>query len=415
MQIKLTEPQEEFVFSKAQFPAMIAGLGAGKSHAAIVRAVIKCLSDPGISVGYYLPTYDLIKLRVMPGIEELLAKLGVAYKTNRSEYTISFGDSSIIMRSYDRPERIIAYEVAHSIADELDTLKIDKAAYVWRKISERNRQRCKGKNTIGCVTTPDQGLSGFVYKTWGKNDDENFHLIQASTYSNVTLDESYIEQIRRNYDPVMAELYLNGEFVSLNANKVYHQFDRQKHHVDRVIKQGERLHIGLDFNVGGTCAVAFAIENNKPIAVDEFVSHDTQDFINKLARYSGHNLTVYPDASGDNAHTNASLSDVALIRQAGYSVDAPKSNPAVRDRVNAINALLGHERMFVNTDKCPEFTNALEAQGYSQKGADKGSPEKFDKHPAIDDWNDAAGYFINRKFPIRKPIAFTGIGTMAQR
>lgn len=409
MQIKLTEPQEEFVFSPAPYPAMIAGLGAGKTYAATIRAILKCLSDPGISVGYYLPTYDLIKLRAMPGIEETLSNLGIQYKTNRSEYTVSFMGGGIILRSYDRPERIIAYEVAHSIADEIDTLSAEKAAYVWRKISERNRQKCKTRNSIGCVTTPDQGLAGFVYRTWGKTTNPDYHLIQASTYSNVTLPESYIEQIRQNYDPILAELYLNGEFVSLNQNKVYHQFDRKKHHTDRVIKPGERLHIGLDFNIGGTCAVVCVIENNKPVAVDEFVSHDTQDFINRLARFDGHNLTVYPDATGDASRTNASLSDIALIRQAGYSVDAPKMNPAVRDRVNAVNGLFGHDRMMVNTDKCPELTNALETQGYV-----KGEPEKFEVHPAIDDWNDAMGYFINRKFPIRKPVLITGIGSARQ-
>lgn len=412
MQIALTEPQEQFVFSDAAFPAMCAGLGAGKSEAAITRLLLLMLQEKGINTGYYMPTYDLIRLRAMPGAEDILARIGVPFKTNRSEFTINIaGYGNIIFRSYDRPERIVSYEVAHSIADELDTLTKEKAAYVWRKISERNRQNCKGKNTIGNVTTPDQGYSGFTYAKWVKEPFNDSELIKAATASNPFLPKGYIEQIRSSYDPLLADMYLEGEFVSLSRNKVYHMFDRNKHHTDRVIKQGERLHIGLDFNVGGTCAVVFAIDSNRPIAVDEFVSHDTQDFINKLVRYKGHNLTVYPDASGKAASTNASMSDIAMIRQAGYSVDAPNANPAVRDRVNAVNALLGHDRMLVNTDKCPEFTNALEVQGYNTKG----EPEKFDEHPAIDDFADCGGYFLHRKFPIRKPVIYTGISTMPQR
>ena len=76
-------------------------------------------------------------------------------------------------------------------------------------------------------------------------------------------------------------------------------------------------------------------------------------------------------------------------------------NPFVRDRINSMNALFAHDRIAVNTDKCPELTPALETQGYT----DKGEPEKFNDHPAIDDWVDSAGYFINRRFPIRKPSA----------
>jgi hypothetical protein len=313
----------------------------------------------------------------------------------------------MIFRSYDRPERIIAYEVAHSIADELDTLPKDKAAFVWRKISERNRQTCRGINTIGNVTTPDQGYSGFTYARWGKSPSSDHHLIKAATASNPFLPDGYIEQIRANYDPVLADMYLNGEFVSLHQNKVYHFFDRNRHHTDRTIQKGERLHIGLDFNIGGCCAVAFAIDGKNPIAVDEFVSHDTRDFVNNLTRYKGHSLTVYPDASGKAGRTNASLSDIGIIEQAGIQVDAPRSNPGVRDRVNAVNALLAHERLMINTNKCPNLTDALEMQGYDKKG----EPEKYDEHPAIDDWVDGFGYFLHRRYQINKPVVYTGIGS----
>lgn len=407
MQLALTEPQEQFVFCPDPHPAMVAGLGAGKSQAGIVRLLLKMLPEPGINTAYYMPTYDLLRLRAMPGAEELLAQLGIPFTTNRAEYTIRIhGYGDIIFRSYDRPERIVAYEVAHSIVDELDTLPKEKAAYVWRKVSERNRQTCSGPNTIGNVTTPDQGYSGFTYAKWEKQRQPGYTLIKAATASNPFLPDGYIEQIRANYDPILADMYLNGEFVSLSQNKVYHQFDRNRHHTDRTIKPGERLHIGLDFNIGGCCAVTFAIEANQPVAVDEFVSHDTQDFIIRLARYKGHKLTIYPDASGKAARTNASLSDIALIRQAGYAVDAPNANPAVRDRVNAVNALLAHDKLTVNTDKCPEFTEALETQGYNSKG----EPEKFDDHPAVDDWADSAGYMLNRKWPINKPVLVTNIG-----
>ena len=401
--IAMTLPQRQFVFSTATRPAIVGGLGSGKSQAGTFRLIMLMLDDPGANCAYYLPTYDLINLRAMPGVMKDLDSLGIRYTTNKSNYSIEIsGYGSIIFRSYDRPERIIAYEVAHSIADELDVLPKDKASLVWRKISERNRQNRNKQNTIGLVTTPDQGINGFVYEKWVKKQQPGYVLYKASTYSNPFLPADYADQIKANYDSVLSDLYLNGDFVSLTQNKVYHFFDRHKHHVGRVITEKDTvLHIGLDFNIGGCCAVAFVIEDNKPIAVDEFTSHDTQDFCHNLTRYKGKNVIIYPDASGKASRTNSSQSDIAIIKQAGYQVNHNSQNPAVRDRINAYNALLSHDNFGINTNTCPNLTNALETQGYDVKG----EPEKWNDHPAIDDWNDSSGYFIAYKFPIVKRTA----------
>lgn len=401
--IPLSKPQAEFVFCDAAHPAMVAGLGAGKTYAATIRFLLIMLQEPGINTLLAMPTYDLLKMRAIPGFEEVLTQIGLPFKTNKSEYKIEIiGYGLIYFRSYDRPERLVAFEVAHSICDELDTLPKDKAELVWRKISERTRQKCKGKNTIGAVTTPDQGIHGFIYQNWVKKKGEGYQLVKASTLSNPYLPDSYVEQIRANYDPILAELYINGEFVSLSQSKVYHFFDRQKHHTDREIQERERLYVGVDFNVGGCCAVVFVIDGKNPVAVDEFVSHDTRDFCNNLwHRYPEHSITVYPDASGGANRTNASATDIEIIENEGFAVDAPEKNPFVRDRINAMNGLLAHDRLMVNCNKCPEFTYALESQGYD----DKGDPEKFKEHPAIDDWVDCSGYFIHQRYPIREFVA----------
>lgn len=393
----LTEPQEDFVFTEQQFPALIGGLGSGKTQAGVSRLIIRMLSHRGLNMAYYMPTYDLLKLRAIPEFESSFAKLGIKTKLNKTEYSIAVkGYGSIIFRSYDNPDRIVAYEVADSIVDELDTLKLKDAEKVWRKITERNRQKSPLGNTIGCVTTPDAGIHGFVYSKWVKKKGAGYELIKAPTYSNPYLPDGYVEQIRANYDPLLADMYIEGEFVSLNDKKVYHFFNRQRHHTSRTIRPDDHLHISIDFNIGGCCATVWVIENNKPKAVDEFVSHDTADFINNLSKYAGYRIIVYPDASGASGSTNASQSDIQMIESAGFMVDAPAANPAIRDRINAYNALLAHDRIEINTDKCPNLTNALEVQGYT----DKSEPEKFKEHPSIDDWNDSSGYFIHRRYPI---------------
>jgi len=411
--VPLTEPQRDFVLSAKPHPAIVAGLGAGKSRAATMRLLLLMLGNPGINTLYTMPTYDLLKLRAIPGFVDDLNMLGLPHSLNKSDYSITIaGLGTVYFRSYDNPNRLIAFEVAHSVADELDVLSKEQAAVVWRKISERTRQPSKVPNSIAAVTTPDQGFSGFVYDRWVVRADESTELIKASTLSNPYLPEGYVDQIRANYDPALAEMYINGEFVSLTANKVYHYFDRARHASSRNPQPGDRLHIGVDFNVGGCCAVAFVIDNGNPIAVDEFVSHDTRDIINNLqSRYSGMDVTLYPDASGKSERTNASASDIDILQNAGYRVDAPPSNPFIRDRINAVNSLLAHGRIGVNIDRCKNFVQAMETQGYN----DRGDPEKFNAHPAIDDWVDGAGYCLSFLFPVVKPVAQIQVSMWGRR
>lgn len=390
---------------------MFGGFGSGKSEGLIIRLVTLMEQDPGISVGHYFPSYKLAKRRGLSGVQTYLKRLGYAYILNKSDLTITIPalDHGVYyLDTYHDPDAIVSYEIAHGGVDELDTLKKEQAEHVWRKISERIRENTTHVcgNTLAVASTTDQGVNGFCFEKWGsgENIEQGYHYIKAGTDSNKFLPDGYVEQIKKNYDPIMADAFIYGGWVSFTKNKVYHFFNRDKHHTNRVITEQDKfLHIGLDFNIGGTCATVWVIDDNKPIAVDEFSSHDTYDFINNLTRYKEKKIIVFPDASGRSGSTNATLSDIGLIEQAGYEVDAPEANPAVRDRVNAVNALLSHDRMEINTDKCPNLTHALETQGYILSGAGKGTPEKSDKHPAIDDWVDASGYFLNRKWPVRKP------------
>jgi hypothetical protein len=410
VRIELTAPQLAFVNSTAKFPAILGGLGSGKTRAGTMRAVKLLVENVGANIGIFLPTYDLLKLRAMPGVEEDLIMLGLKYTINKAEYKISVkGFGFIIFRSYDNPTRIVSFEIAHSIIDELDTLKIKDATYAWRKISERTRQKIKGvPNTIGLVTIPDQGYSGFAYSKWGeKSIIENYELIEAPTYSNPFLPDGYIEQIKENYDPLMAEMYISGKFISLSKDKVYHYYDRKKHDSNRILADSDVIVcISIDFNIGGCCAIVFIIDNHNPIAVDEFVSHDTRDFIQKIDTIyhkDGRKITIYPDSTGGHNSTNASSSDLDIIETAGYLVDCEKRNPFIRDRINCVNNLISKNRLLINTEKCQRLAEALESQGYDKKG----DPEKLNIHPSNDDWNDSLGYFCNQRFPLSSSVKFS--------
>lgn len=408
LEIELSWPQYHFVTSPHKFPAMVAGYGAGKTEAAVMRALKLKMDYPDLNVGYYLPTYDLIKQIVFPRMEQLLAAHGLAYLLNETDKTlVIYGMAGkIIFRTMDSPERIIGYEHADAICDELDTLKTDKAAEVWRKVVARNRQKKPdGKiNTVGVATTPE-GFK-FVYQKWRQKPLIGSQVIKASTMSNEkNLPEGYIETLRDNYPAQMLEAYLNGEFVNLTQGAVYPEFDRtlNKSPLGVGIMPGETLHIGVDFNVGHMAAAVHILRDGVPHAVAEHVDLlDTPTLIATLKRVyqSGEQkcrIICYPDASGKSRKSvNAAVSDIALLKQAGFLVLAKSTNPFVKDRVAAMNKQIHNQnkRMYkVNVDACPYLTEGLEKQAYDKHG-------EPDKTSGIDHIIDAAGYFIAYRFPI---------------
>lgn len=404
----LSWPQYQFVVSKAKFPAMVAGYGAGKTEAGVIRALRLKFEYPDQNVGYYLPTYDLIKQIVFPRIEELLVEYGYAYFLNTSdkELTIYGMKGKMIFRTMDKPERIIGYEHAHAIVDELDTLKTDKAAEVWRKIVARNRQKTPdgSRNTIAVATTPE-GFK-FVYDRWKRKPMKGSQIIKASTVSNAAnLPEDYIDTLRDTYTDAMLEAYIEGEFVNLTQGSVYPEFDRKLNACRSVVKSGETLHIGIDFNVGHMAAVVHVLRDGQPRAVDEFVDLlDTPALIAAIqAKYQHegitqkHRVIAYPDATGKSRKScNASQSDIALLKQARFMVLAKSTNPFVKDRVAAFNKLIhkGGKRLYkVNIDACPHLVEGLEKQAYNKNG-------EPDKTSGIDHVIDAPGYFVAYRFPI---------------
>lgn len=402
--IDLTIPQDDFVYAQEPFPALVAGYGTGKSHAAICRLIRLKLAYPRQNVAYYLPTYDLVSKMAMPRFAEMLANMHIPYRLNKNEALIEVErKGQIIMRTMDTPERIVAYEVADSIADEIDTLSTEKAQTVWRKILGRNRQKKPdgSRNTVGVVTTPE-GFK-FVYEKWKKNPKPGYRLIQAATYSNrANLPVGYIEGLEADYPTNIAQAYLRGEFVNLTAGSVYPEFDRElnKGPLGDGIRTSEPLHIGMDFNVGKMSAVVFVLRDGDPYAVDELTGVlDTPAMIAMIkSRYEGHAIFVYPDASGNSRKSNnASESDISLLRMARFTVMVVPSNPAVKDRVLSMNQMIhsaGVRRLKVNVDNCPSLVEGLEKQAYDKNG-------EPDKTGGLDHVNDACGYFIYYRYPVK--------------
>ena len=410
-EIKPTLPQYQYMTTKAPYPAFVAGYGSGKTEASVLRAITGLIANPGVHRGYYEPTWDLVRTIAVPRFEEVLSSLNIPYKLLKQPYNLINvqGYGTIFFRSMERPERIVGYQHGDADVDELDTLKRDDAFYAWRQIIARNRQKKPNDqpNTIGVTTTPE-GFR-FVYEKWKKEPPPGYEIIKASTYSNPHLPDGYIQSIKDIYPEHLLAAYLNGDFVNLQSGTVYASYDRDRCDSKETLMDGEPLFIGCDFNVTQQAATVYVKrqdEDKRTIwhAVDELTKmYDTPEMVRIIqSKYPTSRIHIYPDASGKARKTvNASLSDIALLEQAGFHVRAKSKNPAIKDRVLAMNGALDHGMIKINADRCPNVAECLEQQVYKN-----GEP---DKTSGKDHQNDATTYPVVYEMPIVKPVSNVNI------
>jgi hypothetical protein len=384
-----------------QIIGISAGYGAGKTRALCAKAVMLAAANQGFIGAVMEPTGPLIRDIWQTDFDDFLDAYGIPYTFRASplpEYMLHLpgGDTKILCRSFENWSRIIGLNLAWVLADEIDTVTPTIANKAFPKIL--GRLRSGNVRQFGAASTPE----GFrwMWNTFGSDEAKqrvDRKLIKMRTADNPHLPPDFIERLEANYDPSLLRAYLDGEFVNLTTGQVYDRFDRAKHVTTAVLDiSREPLRIGVDFNVGNMSAVIAVRLGSGLLVIDEIAgAHDTDALAQEIRRrHPQQQIYVYPDASGGSRSTNASQTDIQILESYGMSNQSPRSNPPVRDRVAAVQALLengkGQVRLQV-AEHCKRVIECLELQCYS----DKGEP---DKDAGFDHMNDALGYLVWREF-----------------
>jgi len=391
--IDLSNPQGIFLDQlDTKFRAYVGGFGSGKTFVGCLDILIFMTANPRTTQGYFAPTFPQIRDIFYPTFEEAASLMGFRCVINfgNKEVHVYKGQlyyGTIICRSMEKPASIVGFKIARALVDEIDTLPKDKANQAWIKIIARMRLVVKGElNSIGVTTTPE-GFR-FVYEKFKKDPSESYSMVQASSYENAAyLPDDYISSMLETYDESLALAYIKGQFVNLTSGNVYPYFDREKVHIDATYKDGEPLHIGMDFNVNNMAACVF---NDKSQGIGELMKYaDTPSIIVAIKdRWPNSAIHVYPDASGHSGSSkSASETDHKLLQAAGFGVYVNGDNPRVRDRVVTVNKRFEDGTIKLNTKAMPVTTEAFEQQAFDSNG----EPDKKSGH---DHPVDAAGYFI---------------------
>ena len=426
--ISLTASQAKFLQQKEAYTLFCAGYGSGKSYLMGLMVVLDAMHSKSADIGVYEPEKKHIRTVAIPAVQHWLDHFNIQYSLNKNESTIYVttpGIGNIMFFPMDNPATLVGYQTYSSHIDELDTLDEDKAQEMWSKILGRNRlnpqdiaaehkvwseaKQCyEAQNKIRAYSTPE-GFK-FCYKKFKAQKLPNHSIVHGSSLENPALPSSFIDELKNQYTEQQLAAYLNGKFVNLTAGTVYYAYDRENHRSFETVQPNETLYIGCDFNVNNMSATIYVKRKGglEWHAVDEMHGlRDTPDMVAVIQdRYQlqGHRIIMYPDSSGNQrSTTNASTSDIALLRQAGFMVRAKASNPRVKDRILATNKAFEERRILVNYDICPQVASCFEQQAYNKSG-------EPDKSGGMDHQNDASTYPIAYELPVKKRAFSLDIG-----
>ena len=374
-----------------------AGRRSGKTELAKRKLVLsltkkKAWSDPRYFAA--APTRDQAKRIFWQDLLRLIPKSWIK-GVSKSDLCIrtKFG-SELWVVGLDKPQRIEGTPWDGGVLDEFGNMHSDSwGQHIRPALSDR-------KGWCWIIGVPE-GLNHYKelvdYASSGKDQEWGYYTWPSSE----VLSAEELDSARRLLDPRTFRQEYEASFEGA-AGRVYYAYD-QKIHEDRNIslKEGLPVFLCCDFNVELCVWVVVQFDGEKVFAIDEIAKTDTNTF--EMAdearrRYGRHGagVVVYGDSAGDFRST-AGQSDYAILRMHGFTDQRiQRANPPVKDRINALNALLlgadGKIR-FAHHPSCVRLRADLETVVWTSDGAGLDKSNIKSTHAS-----DALGYYVYRRF-----------------
>lgn len=380
---------------------MVGGFGSGKTYIGALRMIAASFWNPQIPNMYISPSYRMAKRTIIPTIKNILDRANINYYENKTDHEIYIRNWNgvIWFGSGDDPSSLKG--------PNLGVVGIDEPFLQKREVLDVALSRIRHPEAtvreIFLTGTPEQ-------LNWGYDIAENVDnaydigVVTASTRDNMHLPDDYVPSMIQGYTEDMVAAYVDGQFRNFTQGRVYSQFSQEYNVTDRGAMPSLPIIVGMDFNVSKmTAAIGYRTASGVHW-FDEIVlrDSDTYQMSQRLQeRYPG--VKIYPDPAGSARKSSSVKSDHSILRANGFQVIAPKSHPPVRDRVNAMNALLrnadGRVRMTIDPT-CTELIKDFSRVVWHNGDIDKRDIERTHI-------SDAAGYAVSYLYGITKRTAST--------
>ena len=393
--MSLTKPQSEVIGSKARFRVLVSGRRFGKTFVAI-NELARFARFPNKKVWYVAPTYRQAKGICWVELKQRLEKHNWIEEVNNSDLTVTLrNNSTISLRGADNEQSLRGVGLDFLVMDEF--ADINKAA--WLEVLRATLSDTQG-HALFCGTP--RGFGNWAYELYTMaNSTRDWESFKYTTLDGGQVPKTEIEQAQIDLDERTFQQEYLASFVNY-AGMIYYNFDRKLHIIEKYANIHQQVHIGLDFNVDPMCGVVCIIENDKIYIIDEIQiwSSNTNEMVEEIQRRYKGKIKIYPDPSARQRKTSAGgLTDLAILKNAGFEVYSRNSAPLVRDRINAVNAKLKNAKGQVSlyiVNSCKNVIKSIERQIYKE------GTHIPDKDSGYDHFNDALGYFVEYCFPLRR-------------
>ena len=392
----LSKPQKEIINSDKRFRVLITGRRFGKTFLCI-QELAKFSRYPKRKCQYVAPTYRMAKDIVWSELVDRLTKHKWISKVNHSDLKIILRNGSeISLRGADNENSLRGVGLDFLVMDEFADIK----EHAWYEVL---RPTLSDKNGSALFCGTPRGYGSWSYDLFTKaKEDDNWASFQFTTLEGGQVSASEIQQARQDLDERTFQQEYNASFVNY-AGQIYYNFDRKDSVIGKYTPETSEIHIGMDFNIDPMSAVVAEIKGDNIYIYDEIIiySSNTDEMVQEIRnRYKDKHIFIYPDPASKQRKTSAGgVTDLAILKNAGFNLRVRNAHPLVRDRINAVNTKLknanGRRTLFIAND-CKNVVKALERQIYKEGTT---LPDKDNNYDHI---NDALGYFIEYLYPVRR-------------
>ena len=391
----LSSPQKLVIEHDARFRVLITGRRFGKTFLCI-QEIAKFASIPKQKIWYVAPSYRQAKSIVWNDLREKLLRHRWVKSINNSDLTITLrNNSKITLRGADNEQSLRGVGLNFLCIDEFADVTPD----AWYQVLRPTLSDTRG-HALFCGSPRGFGNWSYdLYKLGETNND--WKSFKFTTLEGGQVDQAEIEQAREDLDLRTFQQEYEATFVNYSG-MIYYNFNREKNIIEKFTDRSQTLHIGLDFNVDPMSAVVSVIENDCIFIIDEIqiYSSNTVEMCEAIKTRYKKKITVYPDPSARQRKTSAGgLTDIAILKNAGFEVKSRNTAPLVRDRINAVNSKLknvnGKNSLYI-LKSCKNVIKSIERQIYKE------NTHIPDKDSGYDHMNDALGYMVEYNFPLRR-------------
>jgi phage terminase large subunit-like protein len=172
--------QMDFVTAEEPFVAFVAGVGAGKTHAGVGKALIYAVRHPGSLGMVTAPTYGMLMDATFRKFQEIVPREAYSWHVGEKRIQMING-SEILWRSTDDPEHLRGPTLDWAHMDEADRSPLE----AFNILMERLRPYEKTKQLW--ITTTPRGFN-WVYHTFAKEVRPGYREIHCSARDNIYLD-----------------------------------------------------------------------------------------------------------------------------------------------------------------------------------------------------------------------------------